>query len=164
MLGKVPSWASALATCSSILATMVPIIPTMASSTSTNLSTWKQVLSDGQWQSVAQQCGAPSSGPLSSHGPEAAVALGRGQSLLQAAPWGSASSAGPSQDTLPWPATPSTAPFNGTPCLFQAGSCAPPWAMCPCAVSSSGRSCAPTPNSKAKLGGIHAPTPARLWF
>lgn len=39
VLGKVPSLASALATCSSILATLVPIIPTKASSMSTNWST-----------------------------------------------------------------------------------------------------------------------------
>lgn len=66
---------------------------------------------------------------------------------------------GPLEGQPPGPATPNTDTFNMIPCIFQAGSC-PPWAMCPCAVSSSsGRPCAPMPKLQGQTGGHPSPTP-----
>nr|KAF6330235.1 hypothetical protein mMyoMyo1_012238 [Myotis myotis] len=78
-------------------------------------------------------------------------------SLLQVVPWGSASSTGPSQGNLPWPAMPNTA-FNMIPLSFRLGrvprhgQCA--LVLCPPPRAGPVLLC---PNSKAKLGGIHPP-------
>lgn len=80
---------------------------------------------------IAQWCGAPSSGPLCFHSTEALLWLRDSMppSLLQAVPWGSVSSAGPSQGDAPWLPMPNTAILNLTPCIVQAGQCA--LVLCP---------------------------------
>lgn len=108
--------------------------------------------------SVAQWCGAPSSGPLSFHGPEALLWLWDTLPVpASSGALGSASSTGPSQGNLPWPATPNTA-FNMIPLSFRLGrvprhgQCA--LVLCPPPRAGPVLLC---PNSKAKMGGIHPP-------
>lgn len=55
--------------------------------------------------------------------------------VMKIVSWASVSSTGSSQGDCVWPVTPNTAILNVIPCIFQAGYCAQPWAMCPCAVS-----------------------------
>lgn len=119
----------------------------------------KRVLGDGQWQRVAQWCGAPRSGPLSSMAPRRCLALGHVAVPASGGALRLSLLHGPLEGQPPGPATPNTDTFNMIPCIFQAGSC-PPWAMCPCAVSSSsGRPCAPMPKLQGQTGGRPSPTP-----
>lgn len=85
----------------------------------------------------------------SSQGPEVPL------SLLQAAPWGSASSGTLTRGRQGNPPRPTTAAVTSTiPCRLQAGRCSRPWAACPCAVSSSSSRQSPSP------GGSCAPPPS----
>lgn len=134
----------------------------------TNSSTLVMVLqacvqAAGRWCS-GPACPAP--GPSSSYGPEALLWLWDmlSLSLLQVAPWSSASFADPSWGIPPQPGLPNATIFNMSPCICQAGQCFWQWAVCPCAASSSpGRPCAPLLWLQGQTEGTCA-LPAWLWF
>ena len=163
VLGQVLSSASALATCSSILATLASTIPTKALSISTNSSTLvsrssrlesrapRPIPGNGQWQ-IAWPTVVWHAQFWAHVLPQLRCCGGSGAHCRVPA------SGGPSQADPPSPAMPSTATLNSIPCIFQAGQCASPWAVCPCAVSPSGRRCAPRPWLQGQTAGISPPT------